>query len=136
MLTKNILLITLIFCVISSCQKGNNAPKKSVDTENGEELNVEKIDSINCSQDRSKMDFFDLDGQKINLCSFFNETSSDLFVIQFIDAQCDECIDSSNIIANELMSKKENKITHIMICLLYTSPSPRDKRQSRMPSSA
>ena len=25
---------------------------------------------------------------------------------------------------------------HPMICLLYTSPSPRDKRQSRMPSSA
>ena len=26
--------------------------------------------------------------------------------------------------------------THNDICLLYTSPSPRDKRQSRMPSSA
>ena len=25
---------------------------------------------------------------------------------------------------------------HPMSCLLYTSPSPRDKRQSRMPSSA
>ena len=25
---------------------------------------------------------------------------------------------------------------HEMSCLLYTSPSPRDKRQSRMPSSA
>ena len=25
---------------------------------------------------------------------------------------------------------------HDMFCLLYTSPSPRDKRQSRMPSSA
>ena len=25
---------------------------------------------------------------------------------------------------------------NIEICLLYTSPSPRDKRQSRMPSSA
>ena len=24
----------------------------------------------------------------------------------------------------------------ILVCLLYTSPSPRDKRQSRMPSSA
>ena len=24
----------------------------------------------------------------------------------------------------------------IIVCLLYTSPSPRDKRQSRMPSSA
>ena len=27
-------------------------------------------------------------------------------------------------------------IPHIRACLLYTSPSPRDKRQSRMPSSA
>ena len=25
---------------------------------------------------------------------------------------------------------------HHILCLLYTSPSPRDKRQSRMPSSA
>ena len=29
-----------------------------------------------------------------------------------------------------------NSITENTICLLYTSPSPRDKRQSRMPSSA
>ena len=28
------------------------------------------------------------------------------------------------------------KSTMLKICLLYTSPSPRDKRQSRMPSSA
>ena len=27
-------------------------------------------------------------------------------------------------------------IGHLQSCLLYTSPSPRDKRQSRMPSSA
>ena len=43
-------------------------------------------------------------------------------------------------------SRKEKKIyqsCHILhkqgryyLCLLYTSPSPRDKRQSRMPSSA
>ena len=26
--------------------------------------------------------------------------------------------------------------TNVRTCLLYTSPSPRDKRQSRMPSSA
>ena len=26
--------------------------------------------------------------------------------------------------------------TNVSICLLYTSPSPRDKRQTRMPSSA
>ena len=31
---------------------------------------------------------------------------------------------------------RDAKITQIYDCLLYTSPSPRDKRQSRMPSSA
>ena len=30
----------------------------------------------------------------------------------------------------------EENCARIEICLLYTSPSPRDKRQSRMPSSA
>ena len=29
-----------------------------------------------------------------------------------------------------------SSISHVNLCLLYTSPSPRDKRQSRMPSSA
>ena len=28
------------------------------------------------------------------------------------------------------------RVSNYKICLLYTSPSPRDKRQSRMPSSA
>ena len=31
---------------------------------------------------------------------------------------------------------REAKLYLSMVCLLYTSPSPRDKRQSRMPSSA
>ena len=30
----------------------------------------------------------------------------------------------------------ENLLYRFLTCLLYTSPSPRDKRQSRMPSSA
>ena len=37
------------------------------------------------------------------------------------------------------VSKFKKNINHVSIfidCLLYTSPSPRDKRQSRMPSSA
>ena len=29
-----------------------------------------------------------------------------------------------------------NVVYDMLVCLLYTSPSPRDKRQSRMPSSA
>ena len=40
---------------------------------------------------------------------------------------CDECIDLCNEILDEEL---------IDTCLLYTSPSPRDMRRSRMPSSA
>ena len=35
-----------------------------------------------------------------------------------------------------LLDMKKGKKKDLCFCLLYTSPSPRDKRQSRMPSSA
>ena len=34
------------------------------------------------------------------------------------------------------VSKFKKALTHIKNCLLYTSPSPRDRTRSRMPSSA
>ena len=39
-------------------------------------------------------------------------------------------------VLNLSATKKHLKFRRSYICLLYTSPSPRDKRQSRMPSSA
>ena len=46
-------------------------------------------------------------------------------------------------IATEIVFAKDEVVEHVALgdtvswdCLLYTSPSPRDKRQSRMPSSA
>ena len=42
--------------------------------------------------------------------------------------------DDISIKGNDLVW--ENKTGLVEVCLLYTSPSPRDKRQSRMPSSA
>ena len=44
-----------------------------------------------------------------------------------------------NDLKNDLGNIGENKlllITAVKVCLLYTSPSPRDNRVSRMPSSA
>ena len=41
--------------------------------------------------------------------------------------------------SNMIHVEKEDDLDRcldVMVCLLYTSPSPRDKRQSRMPSSA
>ena len=46
-------------------------------------------------------------------------------------------IESSNIQRNSFNEAfKEAGLDWYWDCLLYTSPSPRDKRQSRMPSSA
>ena len=36
----------------------------------------------------------------------------------------------------KLFKKNKIPVDQVLSCLLYTSPSPRDKRQSRMPSSA
>ena len=41
-----------------------------------------------------------------------------------------------DVLEKILKKEKPNAILPTMGCLLYTSPSPRDKRQSRMPSSA
>ena len=46
----------------------------------------------------------------------------------------DESVSNVFVCPGNAGTALENKVTNI--CLLYTSPSPRDKRQSRMPSSA
>ena len=42
---------------------------------------------------------------------------------------CDECVELCNEIIEERMAESS-------ACLLYTSPSPRDRQKYRMPSSA
>ena len=43
---------------------------------------------------------------------------------------------AKNTVANQPKSQELVESNSPTTCLLYTSPSPRDKRQSRMPSSA
>ena len=37
---------------------------------------------------------------------------------------------------SDLREECQKRLEHISLCLLYTSPSPRDRTRSRMPSSA
>ena len=37
---------------------------------------------------------------------------------------------------SDILEAQQGNVDGVGICLLYTSPSPRDKRQYRMPSSA
>ena len=61
-------------------------------------------------------------------------------------AQCLTDAQAADLVANyvaktpaanpENLTDADGACTRGKVCLLYTSPSPRDKRQSRMPSSA
>ena len=44
--------------------------------------------------------------------------------------------DNKQILLSSQIDPSEDQPTEDSICLLYTSPSPRDMRRSRMPSSA
>ena len=46
--------------------------------------------------------------------------------------------DMFDAVAADVLAASEDDSVKVLVitCLLYTSPSPRDKRQSRMPSSA
>ena len=65
-------------------------------------------------------------GGAITLARMFNDLKWDPDLILVTDM-----LDLSTF-----LSLIRNKSNGIPTCLLYTSPSPRDKRQSRMPSSA
>ena len=41
-----------------------------------------------------------------------------------------------NVDVDHILRREAGRFGIYYVCLLYTSPSPRDKRQSRMPSSA
>ena len=73
----------------------------------------------------------------INKINMYSEKSKDQRKINqingnvYIEEHIDRKLETRKLKKN-LVSRKEISYT----CLLYTSPSPRDKRQSRMPSSA
>ena len=58
-------------------------------------------------------------------------------VARLVDAHCDVVLvgDSVGMVIHGLPSTL-GVTMEMMICLLYTSPSPRDRTRSRMPSSA
>ena len=70
------------------------------------------------------------------ICNRYEQIDGLFFdICFFIEAcYCDEC--RRGMKAMGLDPEKESDAKRYFICLLYTSPSPRDMRRSRMPSSA
>ena len=71
------------------------------------------------------------------IVDFLAEYNIDKFFNRFIRAGVTTPDDLITLYRKgDVQSFLENPPMHLKDCLLYTSPSPRDKRQSRMPSSA
>ena len=64
-------------------------------------------------------------GKKIGMTRVFDKDAGVMIPVNVIDVS-----------GNEYLQVKTTETDGYSACLLYTSPSPRDKRQSRMPSSA
>ena len=56
--------------------------------------------------------------------------------ISFEGSGCAISMASASIMTDLIKGKSDNEAKEIIDCLLYTSPSPRDRLKSRMPSSA
>ena len=68
----------------------------------------------------------------LNIGNLFNDSSSHALVDELRKRTSEEDI----LDFEEKFNSKNEKNLHVYICLLYTSPSPRDPHLSRMPSSA
>ena len=62
--------------------------------------------------------------------------SEKLFEIKVVEATDEAPLWNDDVLFFNILNKEDNKIASFYLCLLYTSPSPRDRQKSRMPSSA
>ena len=102
-------------------EKVNNTEKKKVNTKNeNKHSHKHKIRDANDNNDNNKQP------NKLNVNGTIEER------LMKLESKFNISIGTSEIKKEALQKPSYANIA----CLLYTSPSPRDKRQSRMPSSA
>ena len=110
----------------------------------GFDINQDRVDLMKNNIDPSK----ELDSSEFeNSDILFTANPEDLKDVSFYIIAVPTPIDDSNLpnlkpligastTVGKVLSKGDYVVYESTVCLLYTSPSPRDKRQSRMPSSA
>ena len=72
--------------------------------------------------------------QKVKLLDEYNTPALRAILIANFDESVISMLPDGEVPYKKNEAPEETE--HTLLCLLYTSPSPRDKRQSRMPSSA
>ena len=79
--------------------------------------------------------FFKTKGDEVQL-AFTKVELGNYITEQMESVAVDEEVDNEIMIFQNALDFSEVKAREAMVCLLYTSPSPRDRTRSRMPSSA
>ena len=109
---------------------------KNLSKENLEKLSVEiesAQDFVNNLKNHSDQKNLNDHMQKIQSSLSTIQSSPMYYQNQFL-AIHNRVNDLKKMVLDQFL--KSGEFSKYLICLLYTSPSPRDKRQSRMPSSA
>ena len=76
---------------------------------------------------------------KMTLKEFYRKAENKNITINLTKTEKDLCFSDSNYSKEQNLNQldlKESAYKQLLNCLLYTSPSPRDRQKSRMPSSA
>ena len=120
-MSKNLFAILMALCFVTSGCIGN------------EEVDIFYGEDISPSMPAEDFTLTDEEGNEFN----FYDYEGDVVVVAFLFTRCpDVCpVVSANLAyVSQLLGDLYR--TEVQICLLYTSPSPRDMRRTRMPSSA
>ena len=106
-----------------------DAPKVSLEKPVNEKMRIINID--NTFIPSKIVNFINKDMDKCNVFKIDVNVNKMKIVNSIIDSGS-----VYSLISDKLATELKLTTVPSNICLLYTSPSPRDKRQSRMPSSA
>ena len=78
------------------------------------------------------------EGHPDKVCDRISDAVLDAFISEEPEARvaCETFATTNRVVIGGEVGLSDKKILRDYICLLYTSPSPRDRTRSRMPSSA
>ena len=93
------------------------------------------IKKINEKYKNTKWDILSEENVKIP-SKIFDSKTDWIWILDPLDGTKDFIQGTGNYAMHLALNYKQKPYIGFVFCLLYTSPSPRDKRQSRMPSSA
>ncbi len=109
----NSILITTYMVLMLACQDDqvSRAPISSIEISS--ELDSTAILSYDCSKSVSNIEIYDAESSKINFCHLFDETSSELILIQPVLEGCLSCDENISYIMQQLKSTFSQRIQQV-----------------------